>query len=91
MVILLEKHLHNPRMGENTLLGEFFHHDLDNEFCYLGEIRDAIDEFKVVRKLGKCDYIDKIIGFVYTNIMNIKTEKVKSPFLATCIDNIKGL
>ena len=80
-------------MGENTLLGEFFHYDLDNEFCYLGEIKDAIDEFKVVRKFSKCHYIDKIIGFIYTNIMNIKTtEKVKSAiFLATCIDTIKRL
>lgn len=59
----------------------------------MGQIRDAIDEFKVVRKFGKCDYINKIIGFVHVNIMKVKkTRKSQSPgFLATFIDNSKGL
>ena len=46
IVILLEKHLNNPRMGENTLLGEFFHYDLDNEFCYLGKLRTLLMNLK---------------------------------------------
>ena len=45
IVILLEKCLCNPRMGESPLLEELLHYDLDDEFSHYGEIRDAIDEF----------------------------------------------
>ena len=93
IVMLLKKHLDNPRAGEDSLLEEFFQYDLNDEFRHLGEIRDAIDKFKVVRKFGKCDYIDKTISFVYTNIMNLKnSEKGKTLiFSGTFIDNFKGL
>ena len=37
-------------MRESPLLEEFLHYDLDAEFSHYGEIRDAIDEFKVIRK-----------------------------------------
>ena len=72
---------------------EFFHYDLDDKFSHFGKLRDAIDEFKVERKFGKCNYIDKIIGFVDVNIMNFgKTGEVNSSiFSAICIDNAKGL
>lgn len=74
---LLEKSLENPRrIREKDTLEVFLHYDLTNEFCHLGEVRDAIDEFKVVKSFGKYDYIDKIICFVYANIMNPRqTEK----------------
>ena len=74
---LLEKNLKNPRrIREKGTLEDFLHYDLTNEFCHLGEVRDAIDEFKVVKKFGKYDYIDKIICFVHANIMNLRqTEK----------------
>ena len=78
IVMLLEKYLYKPRVGKDSLLEEFFRYDLTDEFCHLGEIRNTIDEFKAMRKFGKCDYIDKTIGFVYANIMKLKeTEKVK--------------
>ena len=80
-------------MGKDSLLEEFLRYDLTDEFCHLGEIRDTIDEFKAMRKFGKCDYIDKTTRFVYANIMKLKeTEKVKAPtFSSTFIDNVKGL
>ena len=93
IVMLLGKKLDNYRMEEKHLLQEFFHYDLDDKFSHFGKLRDAIDEFKVVRKFGKCNYIDKIIGFVDVNIMNFgKTGEVNSSiFSAICIDNAKGL
>lgn len=74
---LLEKSLENPRrIREKDTLEDFLHYDLTNEFWHLGEVRDAIDEFKVAKNFGKYDYIDKIICFVYANIMNPRqTEK----------------
>ena len=84
-VIQLEKSLCNPRMGQSTILEEFLYYYLNGEFPHYGEIRDAIDELNVVKKNGKWDYIDEIIGFVYANFMKLKTtEKVKGPvFSAT--------
>ena len=42
------------------------------------KLRDATDGFKVPKKFGKNDYIDKIIGFVYSNNMKFrKTENIK--------------
>ena len=72
-------------MGQSTILEEFLYYYLNGEFPHYGEIRDAIDELKVVKKNGKWDYIDEIIGFVYANFMKLKTtEKVKGPvFSAT--------
>ena len=80
-------------MGQSTILEEFLYYYLNGEFPHYGEIRDAIDELKVVKKNGKWDYIDEIIGFVYANFMKLKTtEKVKGPvFSATFVDNVKGL
>ena len=28
---------------------------------FVGEVKEAIDDFKVVKKFGKCSYIHKII------------------------------
>ena len=69
----LEKRFGSPRMGESPLLEEFLHYDLDDKFSHYGQVRDAIDELKVVKKYGKKDYLDKIIGFVYANVMKLKT------------------
>ena len=44
------------------------------------KLRDATDDFKVPKKFRKNDYIDKIIGFVYSNNMKFrKTENIKGP------------
>ena len=44
------------------------------------KLRDATDDFKVAKKFGKNNYIDKIIGFVYSNNMKFrKTENIKGP------------
>ena len=93
IVMLLGKKFGNYRMEEKHLLEEFFHYDLDDKFSHFGKLRDAIDEFKVVRKFGKCNYIDKIIGFVDVNIMNFEKTGEVNPliFSAICIDNAKGL
>ena len=50
-VIQLEKSLCNPRMGQSTILEEFLYYYLNGEFPHYGEIRDAIDELKVVKKM----------------------------------------
>ena len=93
VVIQLEKRICNPSIGESPILEEFLHYDLNSEFSHYGKIRDAIDDFKVVKKYGKWDYIDKIIVFVYANVMKLKTtEKVKGPiFSAAFVDSVKGL
>ena len=42
------------------------------------KLRDATDDFKVPKKFGKKYYINKIIGFVYSNNMKFrKTENIK--------------
>ena len=44
------------------------------------KLRDATDDFKVPKKFGKNYYINKIIGFVYSNNMKFrKTENIKEP------------
>ena len=87
IVIQLQKRLCNPRTRENPVLEEFLHFDLNGECSHCGEIRDAIDEFKVVSKYGKWDYIDEIIGFVYANVIELE-DLICS---ATFVDNVKGL
>ena len=83
ILIQLEKRLCNSRIGESPILEGFLYYDLNGEFSHYWEIRDAIDEFKVVKKYGKSEYIDKIIGFVYANVMKLKTtEKVKGPIFS---------
>lgn len=62
LVSLLEKSPESPReIREKDTLEEFLSYDQNNKFCQLGEVREAIDEFKIVKKFGKFDYIDKIL------------------------------
>ena len=83
ILIQLEKRLCNSRMGKSPILEGFLYYNLNGEFFHYWEIRDAIDEFKVVKKYGKSEYIDKIIGFVYANVMKLKTtKKVKGPIFS---------
>ena len=94
LVPLLENSLENPRgIREKDTREDFLRYDLNNEFCHLGEVREAIDEFKVVKKFGKCDYIDKIICFVYSNIMNLRqTENIKGTIVSEkFVDNVRRL
>ena len=52
--------------------------DLDDVFCHLGELKEAIDEVKVVKKFGKSSNIDKIICFIYSAVMDFcKTDKIE--------------
>ena len=65
---------------DQQILKEFFTFDLDNEgdIC---ELRDSIDNFKIIKKFGKYDYLDKIIGFAYSNIIKFKkTENIKGKY-----------
>ena len=94
LVPLLENSLENPRgIREKDTREDFLRYDLNNEFCHLGEVREAIDKFKVVKKFGKCDYIDKIIYFVYSNIMNLRqTENIKGTIVSEkFVDNVRRL
>ena len=72
-VILLERYFNKlmnlTTIDDQGILKEFFSYDLNDQFEDTGEVCDAIDDFKVVKKFGKYDYIDKIIGFIYLNIM----------------------
>ena len=67
-VILLERYFNKlttlTNSDDQQILKEFFSCDLNDEFEDIDEVRDAIDDFKVVKNFGKYEYIDKIIGFV---------------------------
>lgn len=79
LIPLLEKNFENPReIKEKDPLTDFLRFDLNNEFGHLGEVREAADEFKVVKMFGKCDYMDKIICFIYSNTINLPTYRKKS-------------
>lgn len=66
LVSPLEKSPKNPReIREKDTLEEFLSYDLNNKFCHLSEVREAIYEFKIVKKFGKFDYIDKIVLFTH--------------------------
>ena len=51
---------------------------------HYGEIRDEIDKLKVVKKNGKWDYIDEIIGFVFANAIKLKTTERPNFFSYIC-------
>lgn len=59
ILIQLEKRLCNSRMGKSPILEGFLYYDLNGEFSHYWEIRDATDEFKVVKRYGKSEYIVK--------------------------------
>lgn len=73
-------------------LEDFMRYDLKNVHSHLGEVKEAIDEVEVIKKLGKLDYIDKIICFIYFSAMEFhKTEMVKGiPTSEKFMENIKG-
>lgn len=90
---ILEKTLENPKwIREKEKIEDFLRYDLDDEYCHLGEVKEAIDEVKIVKNFGKCSYIDKIICFMYSNIINFRgTDKVEGvPISEKFIDNVKG-
>lgn len=68
-VILLERYFKKlttlKNNDEQKTLKEFFSYDLNNEFEDIGNVRNTIDDFKLVKSFGKYDYIDKIIDFAY--------------------------
>ena len=68
-VILLERYFKKlttlTNNDEQKTLKEFFSYDLNNEFEDIGNVRNTIDDFKLVKSFGKDDYIDKIIDFAY--------------------------
>ena len=96
-IILLKKYFNRLTTLNNDddqqILKEFFTLGLNDEFEDICELRDSIDDFNVIKKFGKYDYIDEIIGLVYSNIMKFKkTENIKGLVLSfTFIDNVKGL
>ena len=74
-------------------LEDFMRYDLNNVHSHVGEVKEAIDEVEVIKKLGKLDYIDKIICFIYFSAMEFrKTEMVKGiPTSEKFMENIKDI
>ena len=68
-------------------------YDLNDAYSHLGEVKEAIDELKVILKIGKFDYIDKILCFIHSANMDFcKTDKVKGiPISEKFIENMKGI
>ena len=68
-------------------------YDLNDVYSHLGEIKEAIDEVKAVKRFGKFAYIDKIICFIYSAVMDFcQTDKVKStPISEKFVENVKGI
>ena len=69
------------------------HYDHNDVHSHIGEIKEAIDEVKVVKRFGKFAYIDKIICFIYSAIMGVcQADKVKcTPISETFVENVKGI
>ena len=67
-------------------------YDLNNAYSHLGEVKEATDDLQVVKKFAK-NYIDKIICFTYSAVMDFRqTDKVKGiPLSAKFIENINGI
>lgn len=62
-------------------------------YVHLGEVKDTIDQIEVKKQFGKSDYIDKIICFIYSAVMDFrKTDKIQGiPESEKFIENVKGI
>ena len=80
----MEDAIENPHwIIENEKLEDFMQHDLNDMYCHLGEVKEAIDKVKVVKNFRKFTYIDKIICFIYSAIMNFcQNDRVKCKLLS---------
>ena len=67
--------------------------DFNGVFCHLGELKEATDEGKVVKKFGKSSYFGKIICFIYSALMDFcKTDKINGILISEkFVDNVKGI
>ena len=81
------------RIKEKEKLENFMRDDLNDVFSHLGELKEAIDEVKVVKKFDKSPYIDKITCFIYSAVMDFcKTDKINGiPISEKFVDNVKGI
>ena len=46
--------------------------DLYHQYAHIGKLKEAIDEVQVKKIFGKCDYLEKIICFIYSKVMDLK-------------------
>ena len=78
---------------EKEKFEQFLENDLYCQQAQKGELKEAIDEVLVKNIFGKCDYLEKIICFIYSKIMDFKkTNKIKGiPTSEKFIENIKGI
>ena len=62
-------------------------------YVHLGEVKDAIDQIEVKKQFGKFNYIDKIICFIYSAVMDFrKADKIQGiPESEKFIENVKGI
>ena len=67
--------------------------DLNEVYVHLGEVKDAINQIEVKNQFGKFGYIDKVICFIYSAVMDFhKTEKTQGiPESEKFIENVKGI
>ena len=54
--------------------------DLYHQYAHIGKLKEAIDEVQVKKIFGKCDYLEKIICFIYSKVMDLK-KKIRSKAL----------
>ena len=67
--------------------------DLYHQYAHIGKLKEAIDEVQVKKIFGKCDYLEKIICFIYSKVMDLKKkDKVKGTLTSEKVmENIKGI
>ena len=94
LVTVVEEALGCPQwIKEKEKFKQFMENDLYCQYAHLGDLKEAKDEVQVKKVFGKCNYLDEIICFIYSSIMEFKkTDKVKgTPISAKFIENIKGI
>ena len=59
---------------------------------FVSEVKEAIHDFKVVKKFDICSYIDKIICLSIQTQWILARQTIKGTIVSEkCVDNVKGL
>ena len=90
----VEDAIENPQwIREKEKFEDFMRYDLNDVYSHLSEMKEAIDELKIVKKIDKFAYIGKKIFFIYSSIVDFcQTDKVRGiPIFEKFIENVKGI
>ena len=94
LITIVEDAIENPHwIREKEKLEDFVQHGPNYAYCHLREVKEAIDEVKIVKKFGKFSYVDKIICFIHSVVMDIcQNDRVKcAPLSEKIVENVKGI